>query len=314
MDKESLAVITLHIQACQYVTAAGLVMLLYDHMLTFDQEVQLIWSTKLTLPSLLFLFNRYVVPVAMIIRTKDLSGIATQILSDNYCKWSIGIATILGLVTIGISNILVLLRLWVVWDGNKQLMYWTGAACFTSLAAGFLVAGFVFPVALPYIVYNQHFHACLLVQTPRVNVGYLWLPGLVFEVIVFFVVFWDALERPRTRDSEITKALYRDGFLYFFVLCVLRLINMLLGIIAPLSLIFLGVLFIWSAVNIAVSRLILNSRQLLSDAATTALATTTTTTELVVIDSVTSDTPPRRRASMNIFKCYNYELDWRLEE
>jgi hypothetical protein len=43
--------------------------LLYDHILTFDQELRLIWRTKITMPKILFLFNRYTVPVVMIIRT-----------------------------------------------------------------------------------------------------------------------------------------------------------------------------------------------------------------------------------------------------
>jgi len=82
MDSEALPVIIEHIQASRYVSAAGLVVLLYDHLLTFDQELQLIWRAKTTLPKLLFLFNRYTVPIAMIIRTNDLSGIALPVLSN----------------------------------------------------------------------------------------------------------------------------------------------------------------------------------------------------------------------------------------
>ena len=43
--------------------------LLYDHILTFDQEMQLIWHGKMTASKLLFLFNRYLAPIVMLIRT-----------------------------------------------------------------------------------------------------------------------------------------------------------------------------------------------------------------------------------------------------
>jgi len=158
----------------------------------------------------------------------------------------------------------------------------------TTQVAAFTVAGFVLHGFLPSVMYNPVFHACLIVDKPRINVGYLWLPGLTFEVVVFFVVLWDALERPRTHNSEISKTLYRDGFLYFSVLFVLRLINLVLGFIAPLSLIFLGVLFVWCAVNITLSHLILNSRQLASDhgAEVDAVASTQRTSREVSIDSI----------------------------
>jgi len=264
---ETLAVITGHIQASRYVSGAGLVVLLYDHMLTFDQELQLIWHTKMTWPKLLFLFNRYMVPIAMLLRTNDLSGIALPVLSNTYCKWSVGTTTILGILTIGISNLLVLLRLWMIWDRNARLMYWTGFAFLMAQIVAFIVAGFVVRFTLPFVVFNPDFHACLIEEKPRINVGSLWVPGLAFEVMVFAVVWWNALDRPRSCNSEITQTMYRDGFLYFSVLFVLRLINLVLSIIAPVSLLFLGVLFIWCAANVTLSRLILNSRQLAFDTA-----------------------------------------------
>jgi len=267
MDMETPAIIIGHIQASRYVSGAGLVVLLYDHILTFDQELQSIWHTKMTWSKLLFLFNRYMVPIAMLLRTNDFSGIALPVLSNTYCRWSIGTVTILGILTIGISNFLVLLRLWMLWDRNSRLMYWTGIAFLTAQIAAFIVAGFVVRSLLPFVVFEPTFHACLIEEKPRVNVGGLWVPGLAFEVMVFVVVWWNALDRPRSCDSGITKAMYRDGFLYFSVLFVLRLINLVLAIIAPVSLLFLGVLFIWCAANVTLSRLILNSRQLASDVA-----------------------------------------------
>ena len=41
--------------------AIGLVMLFYDHLLTFDDEVRLVWKAKPSMAKKLFLLNRYVV-------------------------------------------------------------------------------------------------------------------------------------------------------------------------------------------------------------------------------------------------------------
>lgn len=42
-------------------SAVGLVVLLYDHALTFVDEVKLIWAAPASFPKYAFLFNRYLV-------------------------------------------------------------------------------------------------------------------------------------------------------------------------------------------------------------------------------------------------------------
>jgi hypothetical protein len=41
---------------------AGLVVLLYDHLLTLPKEVELIWKAPASAPKYAFLLNRYIVP------------------------------------------------------------------------------------------------------------------------------------------------------------------------------------------------------------------------------------------------------------
>lgn len=47
--------------------AGACVVLLYDHLLTLDDEIQYVWKTKTTVPKVLFLLNRYFVPIVMIV-------------------------------------------------------------------------------------------------------------------------------------------------------------------------------------------------------------------------------------------------------
>ena len=41
--------------------AVGFVVLFYDHLLTIDEEIRLVWHAPLSLPKIAFLFNRYMV-------------------------------------------------------------------------------------------------------------------------------------------------------------------------------------------------------------------------------------------------------------
>lgn len=83
MDNESPTVIAQHVQASRYFDMVGLVVcgrgtnptyiindeqvLLYNHVLTFDDEVRFIWKAPTTLPKVLFLLQRYVVPLVVIL-------------------------------------------------------------------------------------------------------------------------------------------------------------------------------------------------------------------------------------------------------
>jgi Family of unknown function (DUF6533) len=54
--------------------------LLYDHALTLDQEVEEIWKAKWTLPKIFFLVLRYMVPVLMIIETyRDYFNVSSRV-------------------------------------------------------------------------------------------------------------------------------------------------------------------------------------------------------------------------------------------
>ena len=60
-------------------------MMLYDHILTLDDEVRLIWNAKTTLPKILFLLNRYMIPICMIIKTNGTRALLLHIIAFSEC-------------------------------------------------------------------------------------------------------------------------------------------------------------------------------------------------------------------------------------
>uniref|UniRef100_A0A0W0ETA0 DUF6533 domain-containing protein n=1 Tax=Moniliophthora roreri TaxID=221103 RepID=A0A0W0ETA0_MONRR len=70
-----------NVQALRYISAAGLVMLLYDHLLCFDDEVALIWKARWTIPKTLYLLLRYVVPICIAIHLHLLKHCTCTILN-----------------------------------------------------------------------------------------------------------------------------------------------------------------------------------------------------------------------------------------
>ncbi|RDB19736.1 hypothetical protein Hypma_013174 [Hypsizygus marmoreus] len=56
-----------HLNAGKYFQLAAYVVLIFDHILTFSEEVEKIWKRKITGAAILFLINRYGTPLAVII-------------------------------------------------------------------------------------------------------------------------------------------------------------------------------------------------------------------------------------------------------
>ncbi|KAJ6502759.1 hypothetical protein C8R47DRAFT_1106705, partial [Mycena vitilis] len=247
----------------RYVSAAGLVVLLYDHLVTFDDEVEYIWKASAGLEKTLFLLLRYIVPLFVTAQTVTRSGLSVITMSDHVCKVWMSFSTFAGWLSILISNLLVLQRIWTTLPRGHPLISWSLAFFVVMQLAGLGVTTWIVMNMIPVLVFEPNVHLCTFSTKP--SVFGLWVPGLVFEVVIFITVCWNTLDRPRAlgpeSDSHITRMLLRDGLIYFVILTVLRVANTLIAVLAPISLLFVILFFIWAATTVTTTRLIINSRR-----------------------------------------------------
>ncbi|KAJ6540414.1 hypothetical protein B0H19DRAFT_1036312 [Mycena capillaripes] len=247
----------------RYVSAAGIVTLLYDHILTFDDEVEYIWSAQTTLAKVLFLILRYMVPLFLVGQTLTRSGLSRIPTSDTVCKTWTPVTSYAGCFSIMISNFLVLLRIWTTLPGGHRLIGWSFVFFVVMQIANFAVTTWVISEMIPVLFFEPTFGLCTFSSKP--NVVGLWVPGLLFEVVVFITVCWNMLFRKGVlrldSDAQVTHVLFRDGVIYFVILFVLRIANTVIAVVAPISLIFVIVFFIWAATTLTTSRLIINARR-----------------------------------------------------
>ncbi|QRW00305.1 dephospho-CoA kinase [Ceratobasidium sp. AG-Ba] len=52
-----------HVFASRCLTVAGFALLIHDHIITLDSEINFVWPAKRSAVKVLFLVNRYVVPI-----------------------------------------------------------------------------------------------------------------------------------------------------------------------------------------------------------------------------------------------------------
>ncbi|KAJ6470983.1 hypothetical protein C8R45DRAFT_1015038 [Mycena sanguinolenta] len=223
----------------RYISAMLLQVLLYDHLLTLDDEVEYIWTAPRTLAKTLFMILRYMVPVFLIAETITHSGLAVISMSNLlYAGW----------LSMVISNFLVLLRIWTTLPRNHRLIAWSLAFFVVMQLMSFAVTTWVISTAVHVLVFDPLVGICVI--SSKTKIFALWAPGLLFEAIVFLTVCWNMLHRPHTfrPDTDARMAL-------------LRIANTVVAIVAPVSAVLVVVFFIWAATTVTTSRLIINSRR-----------------------------------------------------
>ncbi|KAJ7254681.1 hypothetical protein B0H12DRAFT_1323394 [Mycena haematopus] len=256
-QESALSVVGLRdLQVTRLVSAGGLVILLYDHLLSLPDEVRLIWPARLTSSKVLFLGMRYIVPCIMIAHTAQLSGLASIFLSDRVCKsWYI-ISILIGWLALGINDWLVLLRVWVIWDRNRTFILCTLLMFVASNITVLVLSGLDFAQVLPIMHFEPLVHICALEGAASLRpLRILWLPGLSFQSAMILSMAWKVLTCPHTRNSLI-----RDGYLYFMLLYVINLLNVILLLTVRPTLMLVMAFLMWCLTTTTTCRMILSLR------------------------------------------------------
>ncbi|CAE6354544.1 unnamed protein product [Rhizoctonia solani] len=258
-----LEVAMLHVFASKCLAIAGFCVLCYDHSLTFSDEVESIWRQNRSLVSILFILIRYVTPLVLIVDIYDKGGL-THYIPNSFCLgWYYG-ETAWNLCAFALIHGLVALRVRAIW-GRPRWLSATLSVLFAVYFVTTAVIAYKYQIEFGYTVaYNQLFHVCFAQISP--HIWACWLPALVFESFLFILTLIKAIEHSRKKiNTPVLYVLYRDGIVYFIVICCCSIFNMMVWLLAPPTLVALSKYFVLSIVPAMGSRLVLNLRSSRSD-------------------------------------------------
>ncbi|KAL5528144.1 hypothetical protein ACEPAF_7280 [Sanghuangporus sanghuang] len=201
----------------RYVTAVGIVLLLYDHFLTLADSIDFIKDSPPSIEKTVFLLNRYLVFLSQICAAVFMDHFSGSDLPDLSCRIVISLTFVVGILSIASSNALVMLRVIHLWNRDHCII--------KLLAYGFILSflatvGFAIEVmyrSLSSIRYASYAHSCVSTVKASTLPG-VWASSLVFEVMVLALVIYNGLSRPRGNSTPLTRVLYRDGVLFFAAL------------------------------------------------------------------------------------------------
>ncbi|KAH9858603.1 hypothetical protein C2E23DRAFT_880070 [Lenzites betulinus] len=263
--------------ATRYLSAVGLTVLLFDHLLTFADEVKYIWPAPATYAKYMFLLNRYTVLGTLIAVAYNMSGVAHdaftnlgQVYRVYICKQFIFTCSMFAIVSVGIANLLILQRVVILWEHRPIILKIMTAGFLLSFTLQVVTMVLTLMNVLPSIQWSAPLGMCIATKSSHILIAVWASPAegmtkdvlqLVFEMFVLTSTALNALDRPRTVELPIIKALHSDGLGFFLTITCFRVLNLVLAASARPSLTFLGVFFCWAMTTTVLNRLLLHLRR-----------------------------------------------------
>jgi len=250
--------------ATQYLSAVAVTLTLYDRLLLLKKEIELIWRQPWSALSVLVLIDMYGRQASMLFIAYVVSGISTNI-SDSLCQSFNRFIATYGLLSTASIQFALILRIYSLWDNRRiiTIALIGGFVVFYGITAAFAIVSTIQTSADAQ--YNGPYHACGVPQRPLYLIG-AYAGTLAYYIYVIILLVINSLNRPRKRDFEIIKNLYRDGVWTLLVFTVLQLARLMPAIFGGTSQALLTPLITWALDGILSFRLYLTLKQVEVDA------------------------------------------------
>ncbi|KAK7695158.1 hypothetical protein QCA50_002348 [Cerrena zonata] len=255
--------------------AAAMGLLFYDHVITFDREVNLIWSKpKNWPPFLLYLFNRFFALLYLIFDSIPLtpSGVVSSRFFDD-TQWISTLVSsrcviylmcddLVTLVTTITVQTVLQLRVYALYERNSKILILLLTLSAMEVATMAVLVGITIS-RLSHLPVVSTPTGCYYSGVITLS-ALFWVPGLIYEPILFALVaykaWWFKRKGPRI---PLVSRIARDSLVYFVLVFAELLIATLIWAINPT---YINIIMPWSAAlpSILCSRLLLNMRDMVN--------------------------------------------------
>ncbi|KAF9442148.1 hypothetical protein P691DRAFT_779540 [Macrolepiota fuliginosa MF-IS2] len=218
------------IRLYQYVDGIAVAIYVYDYLLTFSDEVELVWGSRWTVMKTAFLLDRYLFAPNLIIQQFLLGTLTSGGPLD--CTGLAQAYTYLSLFGVYFSGTILCIRLWVMWDKNKKFL-----AVLCGIMLGTAVYHYYDDASAfkthQFILDNLHTsQGCVFgVSRQQVHLSYVITLAIDFVMLVLSLVPSIRVFRstPPQRHSLMYQV-YREGVLFYVYLCAYSILCVILVI------------------------------------------------------------------------------------
>ncbi|KIJ62680.1 hypothetical protein HYDPIDRAFT_157576 [Hydnomerulius pinastri MD-312] len=213
------------------VAFAGFTVLIWDHFITFGDEVELIWKGDKGLLVYLFLLNRYLTPLGFIVNlvayTLPSWGIEVSISCEHFVRYE-GAMTSIGIEIVGLMMLLRVRAMYthqrmIIWSVVLLFLIWVG------VTAWLLTHG-------EAVQHASGVHSCSMIfdmSLSKIASASAWLP-LLYDTVVFALTLNKTTPSIRNKQAgHVVRTLFADGILYYSIICAVNLVLTIMIVRAP---------------------------------------------------------------------------------
>ncbi|KAJ7162803.1 hypothetical protein C8R43DRAFT_1123476 [Mycena crocata] len=226
-----------------YFNLISFTLLFYDYFLTLEWEVSRYWGTALAAPNFLFYLNRYgtlfgTIPV--VVQYFWTTSSTPQKIAVFHGPYLMGMCLRCGhlhsyhqyfaVATQIIIGVMLILRTYALYERNRRVL-----ALMVCVAAGVIAVGVWSVLSGPGAKTGDEgtnlglYIGCSSSVSSSQTLGLVaaWAGMGVFDCTIFFLTLYKALSRRRSSGIELLAVLLRDGSIYFGVIVMSNLANIL---------------------------------------------------------------------------------------
>ncbi|KAL4244469.1 hypothetical protein ABKN59_008684 [Abortiporus biennis] len=244
-----------------YLYLLGIVILYYDYLLTFSDEVRYMWfQPSLRIPWLFF-FNRYFSILADIGIT--IANFVPYTSLESCVRYNTAAEFVLVIVQL-LAGIVLLLRTYALYGRSRKILIFI--LSLTAPLIGFIIwSVFTEETGISSII-----NGCIITQTPtsELHLAGAWESLIAYDLLIFITIVVKTYKRrAEFRDEQLGRLgsvfvlIWRDGAIYFGVMACANVANSLTFYTLPLSLQASLSRFASSVSVTLISRLMINLRK-----------------------------------------------------
>lgn len=244
-----------HLMDNKYYILASSLINIYDHLLTFDEEVKYVWQAKISLPTCCFFVFRYVPPVVSIVNFfADHDPRFTGSVCSNWIWLPVTNAPIVSAST----GVILILRVYAIYNRARWVLILLSAIFLGEIAVMLWSVPGGSPAVLP-----PGWVGCLPSKKPGTGnrLSAMFMAALVFDSSVFLLTLSRSIYlRFKNSTVGLIQLIVRDGIIYFFIIFIVNLLNVFLLTLAPDDIGAINTPFASLITSTMVSRLMFNLR------------------------------------------------------
>ncbi|GAW04180.1 hypothetical protein LENED_005955 [Lentinula edodes] len=248
----------------RYLSGVALSVMVYDHLLTLNEEFSNIWAApnRDYFQKLMFVINRYyteamvmyVVYVCSGLANLDDARVSSMSSFNPSCRRFVWVFALTATIFTATTHFFITLRVYHSWDKRKRVAIILLVAFIIFMAAAAALAVISAVDVQPAIHFVSFLKACMV---PDIPITFPFMMGtlLGFDLFIILVAFFNAFETPHKTHADVLDTLHRDGARSFIAIFLLRLGCLIVSVVGMPADCFGALSVMWTLTAIISSRI-----------------------------------------------------------